>query len=120
MMVTWLPITNQGYMVGDYISTSIGNDGKAHSVFAVAHAPTGSVFDEAMYSPTNSLPLDTLGLRVKAGGGEVPVPGAASDHPPLKMLPTAHRCVDDGRQTTYDQVRCLPFDVDTARLGMGL
>ena len=66
-----------------------GNDGKAHSVFAVANAPTGSVFDEAMYSPTNSLPLDTLGLRIRAGG-DVAVPGAASDHPPLKTLPTAH------------------------------
>ncbi len=89
MTVTWLALTNQGYMVGDYISTSIGNDGKAHTVFSVANAPTGSVFDEGMYSPTNSLPLDTLGLRIRAGG-EVAVPGAASDHPPLKMLPTAH------------------------------
>jgi hypothetical protein len=89
MTLTWLPITNQGYMVGDYISTSIGNDGKAHTVFAVANAPTGSVLDEGMYSPTNNLPLDTPSLSIKAGG-EVAVPGAASDHPPLKTLPTAH------------------------------
>jgi hypothetical protein len=78
MTVTWLPLTNQGYMVGDYISTSIGNDGKAHSVFAVANAPTGSVFDEAMYSPTNSLPLDTLGLRIRAGFGSPAAEDAAN------------------------------------------
>jgi BNR repeat-like domain len=89
MTVTWLALTNQGYMVGDYISTSISNDGKAHPVFAVANAPTGSVFDEAMYSPTQGLPLDAKSIRIKAGG-DAPVPNAASDHPPLKTLPTAH------------------------------
>jgi hypothetical protein len=87
--VSWLASTNQGYMVGDYISTSISSDGKAHTVIANATAPTGSVFDEAMYAPAQGLPLDPKGLRIKAGG-EKPVPGATSDHPPLKGFPTAH------------------------------
>jgi len=47
MDLSWLPLTSQGFMVGDYESTSfIG--GLAFPVFAVAHAPTGSLLDEAM------------------------------------------------------------------------
>jgi hypothetical protein len=41
MSVPWVPFTNQGYMVGDYISTSFTGDGKAHPVFEVAKHPTG-------------------------------------------------------------------------------
>ena len=36
MKVTWIANTNQGRMVGDYISTSFTGDGKAHPVFSWA------------------------------------------------------------------------------------
>ena len=55
MTLSWLAPTSQGPMVGDYISTSFGNDGKAHGTFALAHAPTGSVLDEAIYTPATGL-----------------------------------------------------------------
>ena len=42
-------------MVGDYISTSFGSDGKAHGTFAVANAPSGSVRDEAIYTTATGL-----------------------------------------------------------------
>jgi len=35
MTVTWLPLTSQGYMVGEYLSTSFVN-ATAHPLFAVA------------------------------------------------------------------------------------
>lgn len=54
MTLSWLANTSQGRMVGDYISTSYIN-GTAHPVFVIANAPSGSVFDEAMYSPTSGL-----------------------------------------------------------------
>ena len=42
MKLTWLPLTDQGFMVGDYITTSIvPGDDDATPVFAVAQAPTG-------------------------------------------------------------------------------
>jgi len=65
MTLTWLPLTSQGYMVGDYISTSFLN-GAALTTIAVAGAgtPTQSL-TEAMFA--------TSALRV-AGGG------AASEH----------------------------------------
>jgi len=54
MTLTWLANTSQGFMVGDYISTSFVN-GTAHPVFVVANPNNGSVFDEAMYSPSSGL-----------------------------------------------------------------
>lgn len=51
MNLSWLPNTTQGVMVGDYFSTSIApHSADAFPVFAVAHAPTGVVFDQAMYT----------------------------------------------------------------------
>ncbi len=72
MTLAWLASTSQGLMVGDYISTSFAG-GTAHPVVAVANAPSGGVFDEAMYTPA-------AGLAAAAGGlaGEV----AAADHIP--------------------------------------
>jgi hypothetical protein len=40
----WVAFTNQGYMIGDYISTSFTGDGKAHPVFSLAKPPTGRTF----------------------------------------------------------------------------
>ena len=43
MKLTWLPLTTQGFMVGDYISTSIvPGDDDATPVFEVAKPPTGT------------------------------------------------------------------------------
>src|SRR5436190_13075057 len=43
MKLTWLPLTTQGFMVGDYISTSIvPGDDDATPVFEVARPPTGT------------------------------------------------------------------------------
>ena len=41
MTLSWLPLTTLGFMVGDYISTSIvPGDDDATPVFEVANAPT--------------------------------------------------------------------------------
>jgi len=81
---TWLANTNQGRMVGDYISGSY-SAGKVHSVFAVATAPVGSVFDEAMYTSMAGL----LGTGVIPAGGDAVVT-TKSDHPPLTVPATVH------------------------------
>jgi len=54
MTVTWLANTTQGFMVGDYISTSFAG-GLAHGVFAVASANNGTVFNEAMFTNATGL-----------------------------------------------------------------
>jgi hypothetical protein len=55
MSLSWLSSTNQGRMVGDYISTS-WTGGKAHPVFASASAPSGGLFNEAVFSPVTGIP----------------------------------------------------------------
>jgi hypothetical protein len=57
MMLTWLANTNQGRMVGDYISTSFAGNGKAFPVFAVAKRNKGQKFNEAMYTFKGGLPV---------------------------------------------------------------
>jgi hypothetical protein len=60
MALTWLPNTTQGFMVGDYISTSFSG-APAFPAFAVAHAPSGSVFDEATYTVSGGLSVGGSG-----------------------------------------------------------
>jgi hypothetical protein len=71
MTLSWLANTSQGRMVGDYISTSVfptANGGRAYPVIAVANAPTGGVFNEAMYVPTGGLEVTGGSLRASGAG----------------------------------------------------
>jgi hypothetical protein len=49
MALSWLPSTDSGQMVGDYIATSFAG-GNAFGFFAVAKAKSGSTFNEAIYT----------------------------------------------------------------------
>ena len=49
MKLSWLPNSQNGLMVGDYIATAFSN-GVPHGVFAVATADCGTTFNEAMYT----------------------------------------------------------------------
>jgi hypothetical protein len=49
MALSWLPSTDSGQMVGDYIATSFAG-GNAYGFFAVALAKSGSTFNEAIYT----------------------------------------------------------------------
>jgi len=69
MSLSWLADTSQGRMVGDYVSTSIGAGTNAYGVFTVANAPTGAVFDQAMYVATGGFPVTGGALRAET---EVP------------------------------------------------
>jgi hypothetical protein len=69
MKLPSLPLTNQGYMVGDYMSTSVLGNGKADSVFAFAAKGTctlGNITSckEFMWAPTG-------GIAVMAGTNPV-------------------------------------------------
>jgi hypothetical protein len=67
MQLSDIAPTSQGPMVGDYISTSFLGDGTATTVFAVGAPHTGSTFDEAMFSPTASLPVDLAASNPSSG-----------------------------------------------------
>jgi len=65
MTLSWLANTSQGRMFGDYISTSV-----------LAHAPSGSTFDEAMFAPTGGIPLTGGSVHAGAAVAETAAPGA--------------------------------------------
>jgi hypothetical protein len=77
MTISWLPNTSQGPMVGDYMSTSYAG-GTAHPAIEVAHAPSGSVFDQATYTPASGL-LKAFSASLTPAGND-PVLANASDH----------------------------------------
>ena len=54
MQLTWLPLSDNGYMVADYIGVSYMN-GNPFGVFAVATPPTNGVLHEAMYTTKQPL-----------------------------------------------------------------
>ena len=84
MNLSWLPNTSQGRMVGDYMSTSFTSDGKAHPIYAIAKAPTGSVYQEQMATATFTL-MGSITGPVRAQLGK-PVA-------PRRSLPLRHRLV---------------------------
>ncbi len=73
MQLSWLPNSQNGLMVGDYIATAFTN-GVPHGVFAVAAANTGTTFDEAIYT--------AQGLSVTAQGRQL---SSAHDKPLHKL-----------------------------------
>lgn len=79
MKLAWLPNSDNGAMVADYIGVSYVN-GNPFGIFAVAKTPTGSVLQEAMYTTKTPLPVAGSAPRF-SGLADKPVPGAKSDHP---------------------------------------
>jgi hypothetical protein len=80
MKLPALPRTNQGYMVGDYLSTSILGNGTADTVFSFAPRGTCTLGQirschDFMYAPTGGLPVSTGTNPVRHD----PVVGVGSD-----------------------------------------
>jgi len=66
MKLTWLPNSQNGLMVGDYIATAFSN-GVPHGVFAVAAAKSGSTYSEAMYTAQGLTATET-GPQLSSAG----------------------------------------------------
>ena len=58
--------TNQGVMVGDYMSTSFAGDNYAFPIFAVAKPKTGAIFDERAYSARFDVTAPSFQSTIKA------------------------------------------------------
>ena len=82
MRLTWLPLTTQGYMFGDYISTSIvARSRLAIPVIEIARAPTGSTlhvdtFAASVHLRHGHAAAKQAGSRATAGA-RLRVPGTA-------------------------------------------
>ena len=66
MKLTWLPNSQNGLMVGDYIATVFSN-GVPHGVFAVAAAKSGATFNEAM-NTADGLTVPEAGPQLSSAG----------------------------------------------------
>lgn len=73
MLLSWLPNSQNGLMVGDYVATAF-TSGVPHGIFAVASAASGTTFAEAMYTAP--------GLTVAAAGRQL---SSARDKPLHKL-----------------------------------
>jgi hypothetical protein len=69
MLLSWLPTSQNGLMVGDYIATAFTN-GVPHGVFAVAQANAGSNFNEAIYTG-QGLIVASAGRQKSSSGDRV-------------------------------------------------
>jgi hypothetical protein len=66
MDIPWIANTNQGRMVGDYISSSFTGDGKAHAVFSLAKALDGGQFRQRLTKATFDVTAPPLADPVRA------------------------------------------------------
>jgi len=73
MTLSWLPQSQNGLMVADYLSVAYAN-GKAFGVFAVAFAPSNGMLNEAMYTTQNAMTA-SLDEPVFSSANDKPVPG---------------------------------------------
>ena len=79
MSLNWLPNTFSGRMVADYVALGFGG-GKAFPIFALAQAPTGMVFHQAIYTTAAGLGPEARETELLSSAGDLPVPNAKSDH----------------------------------------
>jgi hypothetical protein len=77
MSLSWLPSTDSGLMVADYIATSFSG-GKAYGFFAVAKAKSGSTFDEAIYTTQSG--FDVAASVMNSSAGEQPIAKTVFSH----------------------------------------
>jgi len=66
MTLTWLPNSQNGLMVGDYIATAF-TSGVPYGVFAVAAAKNGSTFNEAIFT-AQGLTVPKTGPQLSSAG----------------------------------------------------
>src|ERR1700680_2138157 len=79
MQISWLPNSQNGPMLADYLSSSYVNS-RVFGVFMVAKAPSGGVFNEAAY--TTKQPLEASADEPRfSSKGEKRIPGVHSNRP---------------------------------------
>jgi hypothetical protein len=79
MKLTWLPLSDNGYMVADYVGVSYVN-GNPFGIFANATGPNKGLLNESIYTTKTPLLLSP-DEPTYSSKGEKPVPNAKSDYP---------------------------------------
>ena len=81
MQLTWLPQTFSGRMVADYVATAFPAGGRAFPIYALAFAPSGGLFQEAIYTASYGYSQDEMLESPVSAANDKLIPGVKSDHP---------------------------------------
>ena len=84
--LAWVAQTDQGPMVGDYISTSFAGGPLAFPVFAIAKPPVGSVFDERAAAARFDVTIPQAGAPIPVRRNPIRFRGHASARGPLELV----------------------------------
>ena len=82
MQLSWLPNSQNGLMVADYIATVFPAGGRAFPIFVIANPRNGSLYQQAVYTAGYGFPVNDLSEPTYSSANDMPIPGAKSDHPP--------------------------------------
>src|SRR5271165_2563316 len=84
MQLSWLPNSQNGLMVADYIATVFPAGGRAFPIYVVANQPVSGVYQEAVYTEGYGFPFTGTSEPTFSSANDVPIPDAKSDHPPRR------------------------------------
>jgi hypothetical protein len=81
MQLNWLPNSQNGLMVADYIATVfVGTRG--FPIYVIAHPPSSGIYQEAVYTEGYGFPFTGMSQPTYSSANDTPIPGIQSDHPP--------------------------------------
>jgi hypothetical protein len=81
MQLSWLPNTFSGLMVADYVATVYPAGGRAFPIYVIAHQPTGSLLQQAVFTEGFGFTSDEMTEPRMSSNNDIAIPGAKSDHP---------------------------------------
>ena len=84
MQLSWLPNTFSGLMVADYVATVFPAGGRAFPIYVIAHPPSGSLFQQAVYTEGYGFTFKSGAELTFSSANDKPIPNTKSDHPPRR------------------------------------
>jgi len=85
LKLSWVALTDQGPMVGDYISTSFAGGPLAFPVFAIAKPPVNGVFNERAASARFDVMIPQAGALIPVRRDPIRFRGRTSVRAPLEL-----------------------------------
>jgi hypothetical protein len=85
LKLSWVALTDQGPMVGDYISTSFAGGPLAFGVFAIAKPPVNGVFNERAASARFDVTIPQTGAPIQVRRDPIRFRARASVRAPLEL-----------------------------------
>jgi hypothetical protein len=82
MQLSWLPNSQNGLMVADYVATVFPAGGRGFPIYVIANLPSSGLYREAVYTEGYGFILTGSSEPTYSSADDMPIPGIQSDHPP--------------------------------------